>query len=150
MLCGNNHEQFASNGSKPSNGSKSTTVVVLFSGDSDCSTESEMSTIIESHASAAPAKFSSSRATCLWRTHARTHAREWMSANPRKKNTIGPEFGIGYAMGLNGTKAPTTLLKSFIGNRALGWDLLPPGTKELEYDYGNGKVFEEQAGDGRR
>ena len=39
--------------------------------------------------------------------HARTHARKWMSANPRKKNTIGPEFGIGYAMGLNGTKAPT-------------------------------------------
>ena len=33
---------------------------------------------------------------------------------------------------------------------SLGWDLLPPGTKELEYDYGNGKVFEEQAGDGRR
>merc|ERR1719160_1085365 len=25
-------------------------------------------------------------------------------------------------------------------NRALGWDLLPPGTKESEHDYGNGKV----------
>merc|ERR1712070_1047669 len=35
---------------------------------------------------------------------------------------------------------PTMLLKSCIGNRALGWDLLPPGTKEWDYDYGNGKV----------
>jgi len=68
------------------------------------------------------------------------HHNEWMSVNPTKKNTIGPELGIGYAMGLNGTKAPTMLLKSCIGNRALGWDLLPPGTKEWEYDYGNGKV----------
>jgi len=58
----------------------------------------------------------------------------------QRKSTIGPELGIGFAMGLNGTKAPTMLLKSCIGNRALGWDLLPPGTKEWEYDYGNGKV----------
>jgi len=68
------------------------------------------------------------------------HHNEWVSVNPTKKSTIGPELGIGYAMGLNGTKAPTMLLKSCIGNRALGWDLLPPGTKEWEYDYGNGKV----------
>jgi len=68
------------------------------------------------------------------------HHNEWMSPNPTKKTTIGPELGIGYAMGLNGTKAPTMLLKSCIGNRALGWDLLPPGTKEWEHDYGNGKV----------
>ena len=44
-------------------------------------------------------------------------------------------------MGLDGTKAPTMWLKSFIGNRALGWDLLPLGTEEWEYDYGSGKVF---------
>ena len=81
---------------------------------------------------------------------ARACYHEWMSASPRKKNDIGPEFGIGCAMGLNGTKAPTMWLKSFIGNRALGWDLLPPGTEEWEYDYGSGKVFEEQAGEGRR
>merc|ERR1712151_499796 len=68
------------------------------------------------------------------------HHNEWLSVNPTKKKTIGPEMGIGFAMGLNGTKAPTMLLKSCIGNRALGWDLLPPGTKEWEYDYGNGKV----------
>lgn len=68
------------------------------------------------------------------------HHNEWMSVNPTKKSTIGPELGIGYAMGLNGTKAPTMLLKSCIGNRALGWDLLPPGTAQWDYDYGNGKV----------
>jgi len=68
------------------------------------------------------------------------HHNEWMSVNPTKKSTIGPELGIGFAMGLNGTKAPTMLLKSCIGNRALGWDLLPPGTPEWDYDYGNGKV----------
>jgi len=68
------------------------------------------------------------------------HHNEWLSVNPSKKSTMGPELGIGFAMGLNGTKAPTMLLKSCIGNRALGWDLLPPGTKEWEYDYGNGKV----------
>merc|ERR1712146_47445 len=62
------------------------------------------------------------------------HHNEWMSVNPTKKSTIGPELGIGFAMGLNGTKAPTMLLKSCIGNRALGWDLLPPGTKEWDYD----------------
>merc|ERR1712151_1395110 len=65
------------------------------------------------------------------------HHNEWLSVNPSKKSTIGPELGIGFAMGLNGTKAPTMLLKSCIGNRALGWDLLPPGTKQWEYDYGD-------------
>merc|ERR1712137_229401 len=68
------------------------------------------------------------------------HHNEWISVNPTKKKTFGPELGIGFAMGLNGTKVPTMLLKSCIGNRALGWDLLPPGTKEWDYDYGNGKV----------
>jgi len=65
------------------------------------------------------------------------HHNEWLSVNPTKKKTIGPELGIGFAMGLNGTKAQTMLLKSCIGNRALGWDLLPPGTKQWEYDYGD-------------
>jgi len=68
------------------------------------------------------------------------HHNEWLSVNPTKKSTMGPELGIGFAMGLNGTQAPTMLLKSCIGNRALGWDLLPPGTAEWDYDYGSGKV----------
>jgi len=67
------------------------------------------------------------------------HHNEWLSVNPSKKNTFGPELGIGFTMA-NATDKPTMLLKSCIGNRALGWDLLPPGTKEWEYDYGNGKV----------
>jgi len=70
------------------------------------------------------------------------HHNEWLSVNPTKKNTIGPELGIGYAMAINGTKAPTMLLKSCIGNRALGWDLLPPGTKRWEYTYSNGDTYE--------
>lgn len=68
------------------------------------------------------------------------HHNEWISVNPTKKSTIGPELGIGFAMGLNGSQDPTMLLKSCIGNRALGWDLLPPGTAQWDYDYGNGKV----------
>jgi len=32
----------------------------------------------------------------------------------------------------NYSEAPVMILKSCIGNRALGWDLLPPGSKEFE------------------
>jgi len=67
------------------------------------------------------------------------HHDEWLSVNPTKKNTFGPELGIGFTLA-NSTDKPTMLLKSCIGNRALGWDLLPPGTQEWEYDYGDGKV----------
>merc|ERR1712048_915167 len=66
------------------------------------------------------------------------HHNEWMSVNPTKKSTIGPELGIGFTMG-NATSTPTMLLKSCIGNRGLGWDLLPPGSKEWEYT-SNGKT----------
>jgi hypothetical protein len=74
------------------------------------------------------------------------HHNEWVSVNPTKKSTIGPDLGIGFTMGLGlngtaGTDAPTMLLKSCIGNRALGWDLLPPGTKRWEYTE-NDKVYE--------
>jgi len=51
-------------------------------------------------------------------------------------NTIGPELGIGWAIGnysRETTKFKTLILKACIGNRALGWDLLPPGTKRWEY-----------------
>merc|ERR1712118_628182 len=43
------------------------------------------------------------------------HHNEWLSVNPTKKKTIGPELGIGYTMA-NGTSAPTMLLNSCIGN----------------------------------
>lgn len=45
---------------------------------------------------------------------------------------IGPEVGIGHQLG-NALDAPVMLLKSCIGNRALGWDLLPPGSEGFEF-----------------
>jgi len=45
---------------------------------------------------------------------------------------IGPEIGIGHYLGY-ATDAPVLILKSCIGNRALGWDLLPPGSPQYTY-----------------
>jgi len=50
---------------------------------------------------------------------------------------IGPEIGIGHHVG-HATKAPVLVLKSCIGNRSLGWDLLPPGSEQYEYE---GKIY---------
>lgn len=59
---------------------------------------------------------------------------EWLKVGGR---TIGPEYGIGHALG---EAAPATimLLKSCIGNRSLGWDLLPPGSPRVLFE---GKVY---------
>ena len=54
---------------------------------------------------------------------------EWMTV---KGNTLGPEFGIGHPLG-NAIDAPLMILKCCIGNRALGWDLLPPGSERSEF-----------------
>jgi len=51
---------------------------------------------------------------------------DWLTAedgNGSKK--FGPEIGIGNMLG-HVIDAPVMLLKSCVGNRALGWDLLPP------------------------
>jgi hypothetical protein len=57
------------------------------------------------------------------------HNNEWMSVKGR---SIGPELGIGHELGqLLGE--PVMILKSCIGNRSLGWDLLPPGSKSFEF-----------------
>ena len=60
---------------------------------------------------------------------------EWLGvAQPEqifKSTTIGVEFGIGHVVG-NAVDAPVMILKSCIGNRALGWHLLPPGSKRFE------------------
>ena len=60
---------------------------------------------------------------------------EWLGvAQPEqifKSSTIGVEFGIGHLVG-NAVDAPVMILKSCIGNRALGWHLLPPGSKRFE------------------
>jgi len=55
--------------------------------------------------------------------------------------TMGVDYGIGHFMG-NASDSPVMILKSCIGNRALGWDLLPPGSKGFEYTDGKGKVWE--------
>ena len=54
---------------------------------------------------------------------------EWMTISG---GNIGPEIGIGHHVG-QATKAPVMVLKSCIGNRALGWDLLPPGSEGFEF-----------------
>ncbi|MEW4453496.1 sialate O-acetylesterase [Bremerella sp. JC817] len=55
---------------------------------------------------------------------------EWMTVKGR---TIGPELGIGHILG-DATDAPVLILKSCIGNRSLGWDLLPPGSECYEFE----------------
>ena len=55
---------------------------------------------------------------------------EWMTVKACK--TIGPEFGIAKPLG-DAIEAPVMLLKSCIGNRSLGWDLLPPGSERYEF-----------------
>ena len=54
---------------------------------------------------------------------------EWMSV---VGGNLGPEYGIGHRLG-NAIDAPVLILKCCIGNRALGWDLLPPGSPRSEF-----------------
>ena len=54
---------------------------------------------------------------------------EWMTV---KGGNLGPEYGIGHSLG-NAIEAPVLILKCCIGNRALGWDLLPPGSERREF-----------------
>ena len=48
-------------------------------------------------------------------------------------NTIGPELGFGHVMGYYYDE-PVLLIKASIGNRSLGWDILPPGSERFTYD----------------
>jgi hypothetical protein len=51
---------------------------------------------------------------------------DWLTAeNGNGSGKFGPEIGIGNYLG-HTIDAPVMLLKSCVGNRALGWDLLPP------------------------
>lgn len=50
----------------------------------------------------------------------------WLTAeNGKGDGKIGPEIGIGNYLG-HVMDAPVLILKACVGNRALGWDLLPP------------------------
>jgi hypothetical protein len=63
---------------------------------------------------------------------------EWLSVSGGK---IGVEQGIGHHLG-NAMEEPVLILKSAIGNRSLGWDLLPPGSPSYEYkDPKDGKTY---------
>lgn len=60
-------------------------------------------------------------------------------------STIGPEFGIA---NFGGSCSPTScnqdnvmILKSCIGDRALGWDLLPPGTPRHDFTDSKGNTW---------
>ena len=55
---------------------------------------------------------------------------EWMTI---KGKSIGPEIGIGHCVG-SLLDEPVMILKSCIGNRSLGWDLLPPGSESYEFE----------------
>lgn len=55
---------------------------------------------------------------------------DWLTISGGK---IGIEIGIGSYLGAH-TDAPVMILKSSIGNRSLGWDLLPPGSERFEFE----------------
>lgn len=60
-----------------------------------------------------------------------------LSATANNGKSIGPELGFGYVMG-QVLDEPVLVIKSCIGNRSLGWDLLSPGSERYEV---NGKVY---------
>ncbi|MDA7881912.1 sialate O-acetylesterase [Akkermansiaceae bacterium] len=55
---------------------------------------------------------------------------EWLTISGGK---IGPEIGIGHHLGALHDE-PVLILKSCIGNRSLGWDILAPGSPSYEYE----------------
>lgn len=63
---------------------------------------------------------------------------DWLTVSGGK---IGIEQGIGHHLG-TAIDAPVLILKSSIGNRSLGWDLLPPRSPSYEFtDPKDGKTY---------
>ena len=61
-------------------------------------------------------------------------ANKWLSVGcGAGANQIGPELGFGNMVG-DYHDEPVLILKASQGNRSLGWDYLPPGSKQFEYD----------------
>jgi hypothetical protein len=58
---------------------------------------------------------------------------DWLTVN----GNFGPELGFGHVLG-NALDEPVLVLKACIGNRSLGWDLLPPGSERYEFE---GKTY---------
>lgn len=61
------------------------------------------------------------------------HQVGWLEPGFGAKDNIGPELGFGHVIG-HVIDAPVLLIKACIGNRSLGWDLLPPGSERFEAD----------------
>jgi len=58
---------------------------------------------------------------------------EWLTIGGGNTSAkIGTELAIGHYLGY-ATDAPVLILKTCIGNRSLGWDLLPPGSKQFQW-----------------
>ncbi len=68
---------------------------------------------------------------------ARVKKGAWLSPAANGGKAFGPEVGFGYVVGA-ALDEPVLVLKSCIGNRALGWDLLPPGSKRYTFE---GKTY---------
>ena len=67
------------------------------------------------------------RVMCSGSGPSTTYNNDWLTVS----GNFGPELGIGHHVG-HVTEAPVLLLKSCIGNRSLGYDLLPPNAKGYE------------------
>lgn len=64
---------------------------------------------------------------------------DWLTISGNK---IGIEIGIGHQLG-HAVEEPVMVLKSSIGNRGLGWDLLPPGSESFEFTGMDNKTKQE-------
>jgi len=72
------------------------------------------------------------------RNNMNVYRNDWLTVSGNK---IGIEIGIGHKLG-DAIDAPVMVLKSSIGNRGLGWDLLPPGSERFEFtDPKDGKTY---------
>jgi len=64
-----------------------------------------------------------------------TNHNEWLKVgaeNGKSAGKLGVEFSVGHMLG-NAFEEPIMLLKSCIGNRSLGHDLLPPGSQGYDF-----------------
>ena len=65
-------------------------------------------------------------------------ANKWLTVGCGAGATsIGPELQFGHIMGYYHDE-PVIIIKASQGNRSLGWDILPPGTKRFKFD---GKTY---------
>jgi len=61
-------------------------------------------------------------------------ANKWLSVGcGAGSNNVGPELGFGHMVG-DYHDEPVLILKASQGNRSLGWDYLPPGSEQFEYE----------------